>query len=91
MVRFSRPYGEGGKLDCIWELTDYRGRGEGYFPTDDGLFRRYEPTELGDGFHGSVEYTFDTDENGTVMFRNALGTQDRADFEAYRAAKENKR
>ncbi len=87
IVKFSRPYGEGGKLDCIWELTEYRGKGEGYFPTDDGLFRRYEPTSLGDGYHASVEYTFDTDENGTVMFRNALGTQDRANYEAFLASR----
>jgi len=81
IVKFFHPYGDDNKLECIWELTDYRGKGEGYFPTDDGIFRRYEPTEIGDGWHGSVEYTFDEDENGTVLFRNALGTQDRANYE----------
>lgn len=90
IVKFSRPYGDDGKLDCIWELTDYRGKGEGYFPVADSLFRRYEPTELGNGWHGSVEYTFDEDETGTVLFRNALGTQDRANYEADIAEKENK-
>lgn len=85
-VKFSRPYGKDGELDCIWTLTEYRGTGEGYFPTDDGLFRRYEPTQLGDGWHASVEYTFDVDETGTVLFHNALGTQDRANYEANQAA-----
>ena len=68
--------------DCIWQLTDYKGTGAGFFPTDDGLFRRYEPQKLGNGWHGSVEYTFDTDETGTVIFKNALGTQDRTNYEA---------
>ncbi len=90
IVKFSRPYGKDGKLDCIWELTDYRGKGEGYFPVADSLFRRYEPTELGNGWHGSVEYTFDEDESGIVLFRNALGTQDRANYEADIAARDNK-
>lgn len=31
--------------------------------------------------HGSVEYTFDEAETGTVMFKDALGNQDRADYE----------
>lgn len=73
--------------DAIWELTEYRGTGNGYFPTGDGLFRRYEPQALGDGFHASVEYTFVADETGTVMFRNALGNQDRGNYEAMIAAK----
>ena len=91
IVKFSRPYGKDKELDCIWTLTEYQGEGQGYFPTDDGLFRRYEPTQLGDGWHASVEYTFDTDETGTVLFRNALGTQDRANYEAEKAARKNKK
>ncbi len=79
IVKFAHPYGEG---DCpVWQLTDYRGTGEGYLPTDDGLFRRYEPDALSDGWHGSAEFTFDEDETGTVMFKNAAGTQDRANYE----------
>lgn len=85
IVKFSRPYGKDGELDCVWTLTDYKGTGTGYFPTDDGLFRRYAPTELKDGWHGSVEYTFDKDETGTVLFHNGLGTQDRANYEAGKA------
>ncbi|MBQ8881341.1 MAG: sigma-70 family RNA polymerase sigma factor [Oscillospiraceae bacterium] len=91
IVKFSRPYGKEKELDCIWTLTEYKGTGEGYFPIDDGLFRRYEPTQLGDGWHASVEYTFDVDETGTVLFRNALGTQDRTNYEAAQAAQENKK
>ncbi len=90
IVKFSRLYGKDNSLDCIWELVDFSGTGEGYFPTDDQLFRRYEPTELGNGWHGSVEYTFDHDESGTVLFRNALGNQDRANYEADIEARKNK-
>ena len=79
IVRFEHPYGDGKR--AVWQLTEYRGVGKGYFPTDDGLFRRYQPDALSDGWHGSVEYTFDTDEGGTVLFKDTLGTQDRADYE----------
>lgn len=79
VVRFEHPFGDG--KCAVWEMTEYRGKGNGYFPTDDGLFRRYEPTSLGDGWHGSVEYTFDADESGTVMFKDALGNRDRIDYE----------
>ena len=91
IVKFSRPYGKDKELDCIWTLTEYKGTGKGYFPTDDGLFRRYEPTCLNDGWHASVEYTFDVDDTGIVLFRNALGTQDRANYEAEKAAREAKK
>ncbi len=80
IVKFEHPFW--GENLAVWQLTDYRGTGTGYFPTDDGMFRRYEPDALGDGWHGSLEYTFDTDNSGTVMFKNALGTQDRANFDA---------
>lgn len=79
IIRVEHPYGNGKR--AVWQLTEYRGVGKGYFPTDDGLFRRYQPEGLSDGWHGSVEYTFDTDESGTVLFKDALGTQDRADYE----------
>ena len=80
IVRFEHPYGNEGKC-AVWQLTEYKGTGKGFFPTDDGLFRRYEADALSDGWHGSVEYTFDEDETGTVMFKDALGNQDRADYE----------
>ncbi len=68
----------------VWELTEYHGTGDGYFPlvnkhVDDGLFRRYEPADqpLSDGYRGWVEYTFSTDETGTMIFKNACGVQER--------------
>ena len=79
IVRFEHPYGE--DKCAVWELTEYKGTGKGFFPTDDGLFRRYEADALSDGWHGSVHNTIDEDETGTVMFKNALGNQDRADYE----------
>lgn len=81
IVKFTSAY-EDGKTNAVWELTEYKGTGCGYFPVEDGLFRKYEPTDIGNGWHAAVEYTFDSDENGTVIFRNALGTQDRNNYEA---------
>jgi len=82
IVRFEHPYGDG--KCAVWQLTEYQGTGEGYFPTDDGLFRRYRPDALSGGWHGAVEYRFDTDDSGTVLFSDILGTQDRADYEKMR-------
>ncbi|MBR6807066.1 MAG: RNA polymerase sigma factor [Clostridia bacterium] len=79
IVKFSSIY-DNGKVEGFWTLTDYRGTGEGYFPVADGLFRRYEPVDIGSGLIGSVEYTFDEDETGTVLFRNAYGTQKREEY-----------
>jgi hypothetical protein len=82
-VRFLRRGKEDEPL-VVWELTQYRGTGKGFFPLackelDDGLFRRYEPAgqPLPDGYRGWVEYTFSTDETGTVIFKNACGVQER--------------
>lgn len=68
-------------LDAVWELTDYKGVGDGYFPVADGFTRKYEPIDLTDGWHASVEYTFVEDKQEMVVFRNALGTQDRENYE----------
>ena len=66
--------------NCDWVLTEYKGRGEGYFPLEDGLFRRFEPTELGGGFSASVEYTFDKNEENLVLFADHLGLQSRESY-----------
>ena len=70
---------------CTWELTAYDGTGDGYFPVADGLFRRYEPVVLGDGYHAWVEYTFDVEGDDAILFRNACGTRDREAHEAAQA------
>ena len=77
IVKYSRRFKDDPPLEAVWEMTEYKGRGEGYFPVTDGLFRRYEPQGLKDGWHSWVEYTFDEDESGVVIFRNTLGTRDR--------------
>ncbi len=69
-------------LQDVWELTEYRGTGTGFFPAEDGMFRRYESKFSGNGVHASVEYTFDEENGEMVIFRNALGNQDRACWEA---------
>ncbi len=66
---------------AVWHLTEYKGVGEGYYPIADGLYRKYEPDNIGDGYSAALEYTFDSDENGTCIFRNATGNQNRADYE----------
>ncbi|MBQ9544004.1 MAG: RNA polymerase sigma factor [Clostridia bacterium] len=82
IVKMRRPLSE--KSDAVWVLTDYSGTGEGFFPAGDGFRRKYEPDSVGNGWHAQVEYTFDEDENSMIVFHNALGTQDRANYEAGR-------
>lgn len=62
-------------LSSTWELTEYRGEGakDEYFPSADGLFRRYEPIDLADTLRASVEYTWCADGKDMFVFRNALG------------------
>ena len=66
-------------------LTEMRGTGEGYFPNEDGMFRRYEVLEIENGWHGAVEYTWDISDGETVIFRNATGTQDIDNYTADQA------
>ncbi len=84
MVKMSRPINP--ETPNVWELTEYDGVGEGYFPVCDGLRRKYAPTYIGDGFHASVEYFFLEDEDGMTIYSDQLGTQDRDKYEEFKAA-----
>ncbi|PWM65341.1 MAG: hypothetical protein DBX61_10475 [Clostridiales bacterium] len=66
---------------AVWLLTEYEGVGDGYFPIADGLYRKYEPADIGNGYRAALEYVFDSDENDTRIFRNATGNQNRAEYE----------
>lgn len=58
----------------VFNLTEYRGSGEGYMPLEAGMFRRYEAEEIGEGYVASAEYTFEKDENGElIMLANQEG------------------
>ncbi len=74
IVKFSRPIGKE-KLENIWQLTEYSGLGTGFFPTEDGLVRTYEPKSIGEGYRAALELTVSTDETGTVIFHNATGVK----------------
>lgn len=70
---------------AVWQLTEYTGVGEGYFPVVDGLYRKYEPDCIGDGYRAALEYTFDSDEQDTCVFCNITGVQRRSDYEKTRS------
>lgn len=58
----------------VFNLTAYRGTGEGYMPLEAGMFRRYEAEEIGEGYVASAEYTFEKNENGElIMLANQEG------------------
>lgn len=79
LVKYKRPVND--TVENVWELTEYKGKGDGFFPINDGLVRRYEPKDIGDGCRGFVEYTYAADETGTTIFRNACGVQSREEYE----------
>ncbi len=84
IVKMSRPINP--ETPNVWELTEYDGAGDGYFPVTDGLRRKYAPTYIGDGFHASVEYFFLEDEDGMTIYSDQLGTQDRDKYEEFKTA-----
>ncbi|MBR4852371.1 MAG: hypothetical protein IKV01_02075, partial [Clostridia bacterium] len=82
IVKFQTDYWYDRTLSCFWELKEYKESGEGYFPVIDGAYRKYAPDTIGDGWNASVEHTYDTDESGTIILHNVLGTRNRAEYEA---------
>ena len=67
-------YFNDGKSKSTYDLTSYIGTGDGYMPIADGMVRRYDAVDMGDGYVGAVEYTYSADENGgIVIFENRTG------------------
>ncbi|MGM9636613.1 MAG: RNA polymerase sigma factor [Eubacteriales bacterium] len=54
-----------GQEDGVFELTEYEGRGEGYFPQRDGLRRKYE-AHFDRGYDSAVEYVYINDDKGNL-------------------------
>ena len=66
----------GGLRQVVYELTEWTGGGEGYFPLADGMTRRYDAVGLTDGFEAYVIYRFVEGEKGKfVLFADQCGVQ----------------
>ena len=73
IVRFEHVLSNGITV-ALYDLTSYKGEGEGYMPLADGLERHYDAIGLTDGYEGSADYMFVQDENGnTVIFGDRTG------------------
>ncbi|MBQ9544034.1 MAG: sigma-70 family RNA polymerase sigma factor [Clostridia bacterium] len=66
IVRTENEYCGGAKT-AVYELTSFKGTGEGYMPFDDGLVRRYDAIGLTDGFTAWAEYTCVRDADGDIV------------------------
>ena len=79
IVKFVTYYG--GENDERFEkikfmLTKYDGVGEGYFPIENGLFRRMEPLPMPEGCDISVETTITVDDDAAVIFIDQCATKE---------------
>ena len=57
----------GGAKTAVYELSSYKGVGEGFMPVSDGFIRRYDALDLTDGFVGAAEYAFVADDDGDIV------------------------
>ena len=51
----------------VYDLTSYKGEGDGYMPFEDGMERHYEAKDLTDGYEASVDYVYVKDESGDIV------------------------
>ena len=64
--------------DVVYELTEYSGIGNGFFPTDPGLERSYACMNSHIGFESSVAYLFAENDNGEkYMLFSGIGKHDK--------------
>ena len=64
--------------DVVYELTEYSGTGNGFFPTEPGLERRYACMNSHAGFESSVTYLFAENDNGEkYMLFSGIGKHDK--------------
>ena len=67
----------GGIKTLVYELTSYKGVGEGFMPIADGFERRFDALDLTDGYVGAAEYTYVADEDGDiVLFSDRIGIRE---------------
>ena len=67
----------GGIKTSVYELTSYKGTGEGFMPIADGFERRFDALDLTDGYVGAAEYTYVADEDGDiVLFSDRIGIRE---------------
>ena len=86
IVKYSFYYDyKEGIREGTYLLTELCGTGEGYFPYEDGMFRRYDVLEIENGWHAAVEYTWNVTGDEAVIFRNGIGTQDIENYTADQA------
>lgn len=80
IVKYVTHFSEDGEPDeaLPYELTEYRGTGEGFFPIADGMFRHYEAIGIGQGCTASVELSYSVEgDDDIVVFCDQLGLQER--------------
>lgn len=46
-----------GKIDAVYDLTEYAGKGEGFIPLYSGITRRYDAAGMKGGYEGWTKYT----------------------------------
>lgn len=77
LVRFE-VYGDFDTSPAAYELTVCEGGGEGYMPFEDGMVRRYEATNLTDGYIAAAEYSYVKDDasGDIIVFEDKTGVRD---------------
>ncbi len=85
LVRFE-VYGDFDTSPAVYELTVCQGRygesgnsgGDEYMPFEDGMVRRYEATNLTDGYIAAAEYTYVKDDasGDIIVFEDKTGVRD---------------
>lgn len=63
-------------LTAVYELSSFKGTGDGYFPASDGMFRRYDAVGLTEGFIAYTEYSYVGNNDGTCnVYVNQCGVK----------------
>ncbi len=77
LVRFE-IYGDFDTSPAAYELTVCQGFGEGYMPFEDGMVRRYDATNLTDGYIAAAEYSYVKDDasGDIIVFEDRTGLKD---------------
>ena len=63
---------------AVYELTEYKGTGDGYMPVEDGMVRRYDAIGLTDGYVAYAIYNYAKDEDGQIhIFSDRCGIKNK--------------